>query len=98
MRSVIAFLSLMMVLCTMSGEIRVLQSGCQLCMNTYKTNCTICYDVCNDNRTLNQCTNYKCTQKNADQQCTQWDTVTLNSTNCLGTCCNGLMDSATPFT
>ncbi len=72
-------------------------------MQTYKTNCTICFEHCNApnnfiNCTTNNfinCTSYDCTSKDADGNCLSWSSTTRNTTTCLGSCCASLSPNET---
>lgn len=67
--------------------IQVGQGSCELCMQTYKTNCTICFEHCNAPNTFVNCTSHDCTSKDADGNCLSWSTTAKNTTTCLGSCC-----------
>lgn len=65
-------------------------------MQTYKINCSICYNQCLDTKDLNSCTYSICANKDADGNCVNWTSQSLNSSYCLGTCCNGF-ETNKPF-
>ncbi len=64
---------------------RLVQSDCILCMSTYKVNCTICYNTCNSNKEMTECSTYNGSSRNY-----------LNTDTCLGTCCPSF-SASTPF-
>ena len=68
-------------------------TDCQLCMQTYKVNCTICYNRCNDTKDLLNCTYFQCNQTDVNNKCISYNNVTKNSTSCLGQCCAGFSSS-----
>lgn len=97
MKSVSCILVLALLILTAKSYYKVGQSNCEVCVQTYSVNCTICYDTCNDNRPMTQCKKLDCTARDAGGKCTQWSNTAVNSSSCLGTCCAGLVDSETPF-
>jgi hypothetical protein len=58
-------------------------------MKTYKTSCDICYNKCNVEKDFTNCTYKTCTREDADGNCMDWASKSINSTYCLGTCCAG---------
>lgn len=85
------------VLGLVSGLEQLGATSCQLCMQTYKINCTICYDECAAQKTFKKCTFYQCVY-DVNGNCTSRTPVTLTSSNCLGTCCGSTFSPDTPFT
>lgn len=75
--------------CTFTQFAKVGATSCDLCMTTYKINCTMCYNRCNDIPNLLNCTYTQCTKTDANNNCIAFNNVTKNSSECLGQCCSG---------
>ena len=75
------------------------ENACELCMDTYKVKCTICYQECESSKTLNSCSYQECLNYDSSGSCTEYANATaLDNSTCLPKCCAGSQAATAGFT